>query len=518
MSDKKKENNENDKMLERVAMEGASAEIVDRYGNAVKEHFSAFSGKDAGKELKKGLRSISQNKVSDEYRKQNIKQQAGFSAEVKSVARNNADNIVKGKAERYIRTDDMGCVNDPICDLKKLDTNGREIPGSGAQMKFVGKTPNELLNKLRSNKYRKYLDADAKLSIADDDYAALMGKDGIDKEIKNLKEQLERAEKDGNVKIASEKKAQIEDYEKIKKNLRRSGLTRDEAIEAREHPLRSTVKDVGKLAHKAGINQAKTGTVISGSISIVKNVVSCMKGEKEINDAALDVAKDIGTGAAFSYATAFSGTVINGVLKNSSHVYMRSLSNTNLAAGLVSTTVNVGKTMIRYLNGELTGAQCIETLGEQGVGELGSAMYSAIALAAVKGTGSIATKVLAGMAGSTFGYAATVAVYQELATSLKEYELAVENRILIEAECEEAIRLICQYRKEMNAAVELYLSEHLEVFDTGFKTMDTAIMENDVNGFIAGNTMIQEVLGHQIQFRSQGEFDDFMSSDIPLKF
>lgn len=514
MSDEKKEN---DKILEHIAMEGASAEIADRYGKAASEHFAAFSGKSVGKELSRGLKSISQTKVNNEYREINKKQQAGFSAEVKSVARNNADNIIKGKKERYIRTDDMGSVNDPIYDIKILDNNGKEISGSGSQMKFVGNTPKELLNKLKSKEYRKYLEADVKLAIPDNYYDDLMGNNIIDKEIDKLKEKLECAEKDGNVKIASENKAQIEYYKKIKKNLRKSGLTRKESMEARNHPLISTAKDVGKLGHKAGIKQAKTGVVISGSISIVKNVVACMKGEKAINDAALDVAKETGAGVAFSYVTAFSGTVVNGVMKNSSHVYVQSLSKTNLAVGLVSTTANIGKTMMRYINGELTGAQCVETLGKQGVGEIGSAMYSAIALAAVKGSGSVAIKVLAGMAGSTLGYAAAVAIYQQLATSLKEKDLAVENRTRIEAECEEAILLICQYRKEMNTIVEQYLSEHLEVFDESFATMDKAIIENDVNGFIAGNTMIQEKLGHQIQFRSQVEFDDIMSSDTPLK-
>lgn len=514
MSDKKKDN---DKTLEHIIMEGASAETIDRYGKAASEHFTAYSGKVAGEELSKGLKSISKSKVNDKYRDQNIKQQAGFSAEVKSVARNNADNIINGKAERTIRTDDMGNVNDQIFDIKILDANGIEIPGSGAQMKFVGNTPDELLSKLRSNKYRKYLDADAKLSIPDDYYDALMSKNGIDKEIERLQKQLEHVEKDGNAKVATEKKAQIEDYKKIKRNLRKSGLTREEAIEAREHPLRSTAKDVGKIAHRAGIKQAKTGAVISGSISIIKNVVACLKGEKEIDDAALSVAKDTGAGAVFSYATAFSGTVVNSAMKNSSHSYIRSLSNTNLAAGLVVTTVNVGKTMKRYIKGELTGAQCVEALGEQGVGQIGAAMYSAIAVTAVKGSSSVAIKVLAGITGSTLGYAAAVAVYQELATSLKEHELAIENRIRLEAECEEAIRMICEYRNEMNATIEQYFAEHYEIFDESFETMDKAIIENDVNGFIAGNTMIQEKLGHQIQFRSQSEFDDIMSSDIPLK-
>ncbi len=47
--------------------------------------------------------------------------------------------------------------------------------------------------------------------------------------------------------------------------------------------------------------------------------------------------------------------------------------------------------------------------------------------------------------------------------------------------------------------------------------MDKALIENDIDGFIFGNTMIQENLGHNVQFRSQEEFDDIMSSDVLFK-
>lgn len=75
--------------LERAAIEGASAEVVQRYGSAIKQHYVAYSGVDneAGRELSRGLKSISKSKVNNKDYDRNIKQQAGFSAEVKSTAR-----------------------------------------------------------------------------------------------------------------------------------------------------------------------------------------------------------------------------------------------------------------------------------------------------------------------------------------------------------------------------------------------------------------------------------------------
>jgi len=516
------ENKDIKKELKQKILQGAAAENISRYGSATKEHLVAYSGVDneTGTKLKKGLKQISKSKVNKDFKSQNIKQQAGFSAEVKSVARKNADNIVKRDKTRFIRSDDLGRTNDQIIDIAVLSADGKEIKGLGSQMKFVGSSPDALLDNLQSGKCRKYLDADAILDIPDDYYNELVGKKGskgiIDKRIDSLKSQIKEAEKAGKNDVVSSKKAQLEDCKKIKKNLRKSGLTNKEAIEARKSPRLSTAKEVVGLAHKAGVEQAKTGAIVAGSVSLVKNAVACMKGELEPDEAAKAVVKDIGTGAIFSYTTSFTGAAIKGTMQNSSSTYVRALSKTNIASSLVSTTINTGKTMQQYMKGELTGAQCVEQLGKHGVGEVGSAMFTMISLAAVSGTGSVAIQVLAGITGSTLGYAAATAVYNELSTSLKEHELAIEERIRIEAECEEAVRLLCQYRAEMNEAVETYLSEHYETIDGGFKAMDEAILLNDINGFIAGNVMIQEQLGYVVQFSSQEEFDDLMLSDIAL--
>ena len=121
------------------------------------------------------------------------------------------------------------------------------------------------------------------------------------------------------------------------------------------------------------------------------------------------------------------------------------------------------------------------------------------------------------MAGSTLGFMAATAVYEEIAQSLKDYELAKEDRIRIEAACEESIMLIRQYREEMIAATEKYLRDHLEVFADGFRSMDKAILNADSNGLIVVNMRIQECLGWEIQFRNQAEFDSLMDSEDDFK-
>lgn len=65
-------------------------------------------------------------------------------------------------------------------------------------------------------------------------------------------------------------------------------------------------------------------------------------------------------------------------------------------------------------------------------------MGVAVAMAAIPADGAFMAAMV-GMAGSTLGYAAAVAVYEELSTALHDYELAKEERIRVERECAEAV-------------------------------------------------------------------------------
>ena len=102
MADKKREK---EKSLENAGLAGAQAETVQRYGSAVKEHFVSYSGMDneAQAKLTKGLKQISESKVDPNNPEISIKQQAGFSAEVKTQARESAEKIIAGEKNKAAR-------------------------------------------------------------------------------------------------------------------------------------------------------------------------------------------------------------------------------------------------------------------------------------------------------------------------------------------------------------------------------------------------------------------------------
>ena len=506
MADNNKEKKDKEKSIDNIVLGNAASEVVNRYGSAVKEHFVAYSGVDneAGKELTKGLKEISQYKVNPENEYSNLKQQAGFSAEVKHVARKNAENIINKNGERVVRTDDVGRVNDQLYDHITYDKHGNIIEQS--QMKFVGKNSSEALQKLASKDYQKYLDNDAPMYVPSEQY------DGIKKEAlekaESCYEQAERLKQDGKLDIAEKKIEEAKKYEKINKNVRKAESSSDEAMEARLKPEVSTAKDIVKLGHRAGLEQAKMGAAIGGGISIIRNCVDCFNGDKEPEEAIKDVLLDTGKAAAVSYGTAFTGSLIKGAMQNSKNAILQNVSKTSLPAMLVTTTLEIGKTFKRYFIGEIDGVQCFEELGEKGVGMISSSMFAVFFQTAIP------IPVVGALVGSMVGYSFSSAYYREILNVFKEAKLAHERRLKIESECAEAIKMIREYRSILEELISEYLVDHITVFNDALNQMNSALELGDIDLFIEGNNKIINKLGKKVKFNSFKEIDDFMNSDI----
>lgn len=497
--------------LERATLSGADAEIVQRYGSAVKEHITAYSGIDneTGKILKKSLKSISQSKVNPKHADQNIKQQAGFSAEVLDVANKNTENIINKNPTRKVRADDVGKVNDEYFDTFMLDKNGEIIKGSGTQMKFVGKNPKEAYDKLNSKDYDKYFDNDVPVELPHDYYDSV--KEISEQEIKKLEAAYKKQVAEGKTEQAEYTKQKLSRAKKINKNIRKSSVSNKQAVSARLHPKLETAKNIGKISNKAGLEAAKIGVAVGGVSSIVQNVVAIAKGEEETEEAIKNVVKDTGKAAVFSYGSGFAGSAVKGVMQNAGSTYVRALSKTNLAGTIVNVAVTSTKVVSKYVRGEISGTECVENLGQEGVGLIASSMGAAV------GQALIPIPVVGAMVGSMVGYAISSASYGVLTSSLKEAKLSEEERQRVEQECEEQIELIRKYRAELEELITEYLSEKATVFQDAFDGIKSALEIGDIDGFITGTNMITQNLGKEVQFENMEEFNEIMSSSDSFK-
>ncbi|MFA6929623.1 MAG: hypothetical protein WCT05_04800 [Lentisphaeria bacterium] len=497
---------------------GTSADTVRRYGTAVKEHAVSYSGKDndTGLELERSLKKVSLyrrgNPETDPNYARVTKNQAGFSAEIKEAARQRAEQAIRSRRPYTRRTDDIpGHVNDQLFDLSKaVDKNGNPVPGASCQMKFVGSTPEAAVDKMLSGGYEKYLKNDVKMMVPKD-YFPGMHK-ALDHKIASLEGQIKSLQEQGKNEAILAKYNQLDKCRILKKNLLRSQVSNSEALEARNHPMLSTGKDIARVAHRAGTHQAMIGAGIGSGTSLIRNLIAVYKKEKTADQAALSIGGDTANAAAVSYASAFSGAVLKGMAQNSGSQFVRVLSKTNLPAYVAVSVLELSKTMKAFFSGKITGVQCVEGLGEKGYGMVNGAMYAMI------GQAVIPIPIMGALIGSMVGYTLSTASYNALLGSLHEEKLVREARIRIKRERNESFQMMKQYREELQRNIRMDLSQKQQFFNQIFIEISNAMRIGDVEKYITSMNLLTRYCGGKVLFASAAECDALMLSDTPIGF
>lgn len=497
----------NDKKITTASNTGIATgltEISSRYGEASKEFLVALHGVDnaTGKTLHRSLKDISNYKINPEFESQNLNQQAGFSAEVVEVAKQDSENIINKNPIRYTRTDDAGNVNDPFVDIISTD-------GSVAmQMKMVGNSPKDCLGTLAKADYEKYLYSDKTKTIGIPKEYLVEVKALCDSEIQGLTEQIQAMQEKGVRPEAIEKaKKQLEKYKLIKEKTVPASSTKAEAMDARINPEKYTREQMIGISHRAGLQGATFGAGIGGAVSLVKNLFAVYKNEKELKEALKDTGFDTLKGGAIGYATAFSGSYISAFMQNSEKELVRALGKSSLPSMIVTVSIETIKSFYSYFKGDIDAVQLAQNLGEKGTGLTNSALFAAATQAIIP------IPVVGAMIGGILGYTLNSMFYQGVMDSLKEAKIQRIERMRIEAECEFLLSEILNYRKEMEEIIERYFSEYLGFFNESFNGLDRALGLNDANGVILAANEITRKLGSKTQFETFAEFKTFMSSE-----
>ena len=198
-----------------------------------------------------------------------------------------------------------------------------------------------------------------------------------------------------------------------------------------------------------------------------------------------------------------------------SAIGIKELATQKFSSELVDSAQQIGIWVSQYMKKEISDKAFISNMTGPGNQKLVKDLLSALKIDEKLGMSSI--EEIFKLSYPVMAYTASMAAYKELRKAQEQYEEAQEVRILIEKACAESVAMIRQYREEMERVVSKYLTEHLKTFESGFAAMDQAIMDGDVDGYIKGNVEIQKILGYDIQFTNQQEFDDLMDSDIAFK-
>lgn len=471
-----------------------------------------------GNDLKyngRSLTDISNYKVNKDYKEQNLKQQAGFSAELIKEARDNKEAIKMGDQARTRTTDDVLTTNHTTYDHVKVDPKGNVIEGTGTQMKFMKSSVNTqgtekfnvLENMIKDRKWDRY----DKIEVPKEQYEGILK--SADEKARDLREQAKDLLKRNETQKAEQKINQADQYEDAKKRIVKSNLSTDEALFARKNPKLFIAKEVARDSHHAGVEAAKGSLILSGAISTSQNLFQVLYNEKELSEAVKDVGETVVKSGAMAYGIGVSGTLIKTAMHTAKNESVRRLGTTTAPTLIATSTVEVTKSLKRYAKGEIDEVELVNELGEKGTGML-SAGYGAAA------GGVIGTVILPGVGtavgsfiGSTLGYTISTVLYQGVLETLENEKISAKRRATLEALSAQTVAYISATRDELIEYADAVYHERTENTEQLLEQLNNNIIGNNINGLFETINHLGDSFGLELQFNTFEEFDNFMLDD-----
>lgn len=212
----------------------------------------------------------------------------------------------------------------------------------------------------------------------------------------------------------------------------------------------------------------------------------------------------------------FFSRTIQDYLEKSNREDFRALAENDFARCLVQSSEKILPIIATYFKKGISDEEFLELMSKTGIEEVGMKMMTAFGIN--PSNLNFSPEAMLKLTGPVLAYQGAMGAYREYSQAMEDLHLARESRLRVEAECQKTIELIRTYRLDAEQRVSEYMNKHLDAFLDGFAAMDQAIAANDPDGYIAGNVQIQQILGADVQFTTQQEFDALMESDEDFIF
>ena len=308
-------------------------------------------------------------------------------------------------------------------------------------------------------------------------------------------------------------------------NVSSGGTEYSEALKATD------VKEAEKLAgkfkregvatemHQSGLEAGKIGAAISGGVSGVSGLIRLARGEAATGEIVAQVAIDAAKGYATSYVTTAMSKGIThvaraGIEKAAGAEFAKvtgtALTKSNAHVALAAGIVQSGKSLVRYLNGEIDDEQLLADVSHTAVTGASAFYYGAL------GQAVIPIPVVGAFIGSTVGYFVGNMLHQSGLISLGEapvVQAARERREQVAALCMTAIPLMRAHRLELEKLLAEHFAERRQVLTSAFDDLENSLVAWDADQFTVGLERVNNAFGAALPFKTFGEFDEFMKDD-----
>lgn len=266
----------------------------------------------------------------------------------------------------------------------------------------------------------------------------------------------------------------------------------------------------------SGAKESLVNSVIPLTAIAVDQMCKVVKGEESFAEAIKDSSKAVVDVAVIGGTQKLVLDITNCVFKNS-----------NTATQIVNVALVVKDSAIKYVNGEISGEQFLDEVGEKGTvmvagmvgGAVGKEIGALIGTVMLPGIGTIAGELVGQILGTIITTVAcsAISMFYSTAESLDNYKLKEQEIKIIE---EEAIEEIERQRRKFKDIVEKENQYWDEEIKGGFeKIFESAVKEEFASeGVAEGLDRILKVFGKEVRFKTLEEYESQLDTTLILEF
>ena len=421
------------------------------------------------------------------------------------VTKRNIDSALYNKGTTFATTDNLGEVNHPITDVRKLDSNDNVL--ENYQHKVIKNS------KGLFGKNNKYLEND-KIIVASDEYSK--HKEYLEKMIHNTKD----------------KETQKNAKELLSK-LEASDISREEAINARTTATKiEATQAVGHIA-QAGLSDGVVvalSTLANGTIWEMKDAFS-NKNNTPISERIKRLLKKVITEfqKTFKRGASFGALDVGvGILSQ----IFKSISSklTTLWKSIRTSMKSIFNAIYSYFTGEIKSYQELVSTIIKGllsailvVGTVALESQLELFLAPIV-TPAVATFLAPALA-IVIGSMAVVLTMKSVDLALNtlfglfsQKDMAKKRAEEIKSICAELLPDLIAEKEELRELIEHTYKERKLTFDKSFSEFKKGLSSNHIDSIMSGLIGINSMYRQTLQFTTFTEFDDFMLGDDDFKF
>lgn len=268
-----------------------------------------------------------------------------------------------------------------------------------------------------------------------------------------------------------------------------------------------TTKNVTTAFHESGTRAAKDASSDMAALNLADGLVSVIKGNNTLGEAAVNSAKGFAKCELSVYAKSGGLNVINHTLNGSNSKFLKALGKNNVPAKVLTAVSMTGTAVSMLMKGEISTDECIVMIGKNGIGA------SMISYGAAAGQVIIPIPVIGATVGSLVGMVLVDGIFNSLMKELETERLAHEERMLIQQAAQEAKQRSIQYRQELQSYLDSYYGDYKHCLDEALAQIQDAYASGDANGVIQGANQITQKLGGQVKYENVDEFKSFLLDD-----